>query len=354
MTLKPITEAFSIWMATVAGWLVALSDRRGPGRNVRLIEEEGGRFKVEIVRKRGSVTSPRERIRIVDGAVVGALPAPVKSALQGSRAELVLRPGRFLSRPLELPKRAGEFIEGIVRAQIDRLTPWTANEAAYGWTAPQQLGDRIQVTVIATARALVAPYLQALAALGAGSVQVSTVPDGTDPKAAPVRVLEHVERGALDMRRIQRLLTAVFLVTGLGAFAALLVAQYVTDSLDAEQQELTRRVSEQRALMRRDGSGGASLTQGALSVRKWETASTVVVVEALSQVLPDHTYVTELRVEGDKLQVIGITRDAPSLIRLLEQSPFFFQATFFAPTTRSPGDPGERFHIEARIKPVFT
>src|SRR5262249_52509465 len=129
MTLKPITEAFSIWMATVAGWLVALSDRRGPGRNVRLIEEEGGRFKVEIVRKRGSVTSPRERIRIVDGAVVGALPAPVKSALQGSRAELVLRPGRFLSRPLELPKRAGEFIEGIVRAQIDRLTPWTANEA---------------------------------------------------------------------------------------------------------------------------------------------------------------------------------------------------------------------------------
>jgi len=210
------------------------------------------------------------------------------------------------------------------------------------------------VTVIATARALVAPYLQALAALGAGSVQVSTVPDGTDPKAAPVRVLEHVERGALDMRRIQRLLTAVFLVTGLGAFAALLVAQYVTDSLDAEQQELTRRVSEQRALMRRDGSGGASLTQGALSVRKWETASTVVVVEALSQVLPDHTYVTELRVEGDKLQVIGITRDAPSLIRLLEQSPFFFQATFFAPTTRSPGDPGERFHIEARIKPVFT
>src|SRR5215475_2975309 len=256
MTLKPITEAFSIWMATVAGWLVALSDRRGPGRNVRLIEEEGGRFKVEIVRKRGSVTSPRERIRIVDGAVVGALPAPVKSALQGSRAELVLRPGRFLSRPLELPKRAGEFIEGIVRAQIDRLTPWTANEAAYGWTAPQQLGDRIQVTVIATARALVTPYLNALAGLGAGSVQVSTVLEGAD--AAPVRVFEHVERGALDVRRIQRLLTAVFFVTGLGAFAALLVAQYAADSLDAEQQELTRRVSEQRALMRRDGTSGAS------------------------------------------------------------------------------------------------
>jgi len=198
----------------------------------------------------------------------------------------------------------------------------------------------------------VTPYLHAITGLGASAIQVSTVPDGAD--ASPVRVFEHVERGALDVRRLQHLLTVVFLLTGLGAFGALLVAQYAAESLDAEQQELTGRLSEQRAQMRRDGSTGPSGAQGVLSVRKWETPSTVVVVEALSQVLPDHTYVTELRVEGDKLQVIGITRDAPSLIRLMEQSPFFFQATFFAPTTRSPGDPGERFHIEARIKPVFT
>jgi general secretion pathway protein L len=80
----------------------------------------------------------------------------------------------------------------------------------------------------------------------------------------------------------------------------------------------------------------------------------VIVIEALSQILPDHTYLTELRVIGDRVQIVGVSRDAPSLIRLIEQSSHFTRATFFAPTTRSPGEPGEHFNIEARIEPVYT
>ena len=39
----------------------------------------------------------------------------------------------------------------------------------------------------------------------------------------------------------------------------------------------------------------------------------MIVLEVLSQILPDHTYVTEFRIEGDKLRLMGVTRDAPSL-----------------------------------------
>ena len=54
------------------------------------------------------------------------------------------------------------------------------------------------------------------------------------------------------------------------------------------------------------------------------------------------------------MQVVGVTRDAPSLIELIERSPNFAHATFFAPTTRTAGEQGERFHIEAHINPVFS
>ena len=90
-----------------------------------------------------------------------------------------------------------------------------------------------------------------------------------------------------------------------------------------------------------------------LERRKQSTPSSVIVLEALSQILPDHTFVTELRVEGDKLQIVGVTRDAAALIALIEQSPHFKRATFYAPTTRTPGESGERFHVEAQIKPLF-
>jgi len=53
-----------------------------------------------------------------------------------------------------------------------------------------------------------------------------------------------------------------------------------------------------------------------------------------------------LRIEGGKVQIGGSATNAPPLIRLIEQSRHFTQATFYAPTTRAPSDPGERFHID--------
>jgi general secretion pathway protein L len=352
MTIKGYFDAISYWLDCVAATIVAALGRIMSPRNVRLVEEDGGLFAVEAAGRSGD-----ERLRIADGHVVGPLPEQMATTLRGSRLELVLQANAFLFRPLELPRRAAEFLAGIVRAQIDRVTPWTADEAVFGWSAPTDLGsDRIVVTVAATARAKVAPYVAALGELGPQSIAVFTAPQETTDGAAPIKILEHQRRGVVSVDGIRRGLVALLVVAAVLAGAAASADFVIGGNLAASQDELARKIAQRRAAIRASGeaSGESAVSaERALARRKHASPSAVVVIEALSQILPDNTYLTELRIEADKLRLIGVTQDAPSLIRLIEQSSHFTRATFFAPTTRSPADPGERFHIEAHIEPVF-
>jgi general secretion pathway protein L len=367
--LPPIQEGFNRWIDSVAGSVNGLLHRLHPNHDVRIVEEAPDTFTLQVAdagkNSNGKTSNGKtpngkkpgkkshladQQIRIANGALERPLPVEWARMLRGSRAELVLRPSRFLFRPLDLPKRAVEFLEGVVRSQIDRLTPWTSGEAVFSWTPPVDgPNDRIELTIAATAQALIAPYVQAIADLGVASVAVLTVPA---PEAAPIKVYEQRARGVLEIDRIRQGLIALLLISGLAAAGTMTYSVFALDSLDAEQQTLTQKINARRAALRT----GPAFTQSAqrlLERRKQTTPSNVIVLEALSQILPDHTYVTELHIEGDKLQIVGVTRDAAALIGLIEQSPHFIRAAFYAPTTRTPGDPGERYHIEARIKPVF-
>jgi general secretion pathway protein L len=353
--LRQFLEAISRWIDCVAAAIVAMRGWFVASRPVEFIEEGDGEFSLRTGGKdAGSRARPEAgRIRIMDGKVAGKVPGALAAKLKACRAELVLQPGRFMFRPLELPRRAGEFLDGIVRSQVDRLTPWSPAEAAFGWSPPTDAGDdRITVTVAATARALITPLVEAVAGLGADSIVVSTHAPSPASAAVAIKVFEHMVRGALELRRVRRALMAVLIAAGLVASAAVAAQIVVGDDLEARQLDVGRRIAARRMALRAgDASGDTALA--ALERRKHETPASVIVLEALSQILPDHTYVTELRITGDKMQVVGVTRDAPSLIRLIEQSSQFARATFFAPTTHSPTEPGEHFHIEAHIEPVF-
>ncbi|MFG1306098.1 PilN domain-containing protein [Xanthobacter autotrophicus] len=339
LSLARLLDTFSAFIDLAAGFAADLRERLTRGAAVRLVEAEDGVFTLAL-------PDGTARLRLDDPT---PFPPEIATALKGREVELALDPARFLFRPLELPRGAAAFLDGIVRSQIDRLTPWSATEAAYGFTPPQDApDDRLALTVAATARARLSPLTDRLKAQGVGAILVTTQAEDT---GAPIRVLDHAASGAASgVAGVRRVLLGVLGGAAGAALLALVVSGFVGGSLDTELEDITQRIAAQRRALvtARDGQGGTAVL-AALERRKREVPAGVLVLEALSQVLPDDTHVTELQMEGDRVEVAGVSREAAALIRLLEQSHQFAEATFVAPTTRAAGEAGERFHISARI-----
>lgn len=351
---RDLVEAASRWIDRIAATILAGRDALHERPQMRLVEQQDGTFALQRACEGAFLEASGPPVHIRGGRVDPAIAVSLAERLRGARVELVLQPKRFMFRPLELPRRASEFLEGIVRAQIDRLTPWSAADAVFGWRASNETaGDRIEVTIAATARTLIAPFISAITALGADTVAVFAAPPPQAPRTAAIRICEQKAGLAADLPKVRRIL--VGLLAGGGALASVSMAAnaIVGGAIEARRGDVMERIEERRATLQA-GRGGTSEAARELERQKHEIPSSVIAVEALSRVLPDDTYLTELRILGDKMQIIGLTRDAPALIRLIEQTSHFSRATFFAPTTRSAGESREHFHIEAHIEPVFT
>jgi general secretion pathway protein L len=350
---------FEEWIAAVTGAVDEVASHLVSARRILLDEGEDGAFRTRMLSTKtlpgkDGLPLPDLSFRLENGKPQPPIPADWLAAFRGGRVELQLQPDQVMTCLLDFPSKAGDFLDGMVRTQIDRLTPWTASDAVFGWSPPTAAAnDRIDVIFAATSKLKVQPLVQFVHALDAASVAIyATASVGALP-AVRIKLFDQPWRSAIgSMARVRRLLRAVLLSAGLVAAASLAMSTYLAGHLQSEQDELQRQITQRRAALRLDlNAAGSGL--GLLAKRKQITPSSVMVLEAISRVLPDTTYVTELRIEGDKVQVVGMTQDAPSLIRLMEQSPQFTRATFFAPTTHAANETGERFHIEAHITPYF-
>jgi general secretion pathway protein L len=351
--LSEARSLFDEWMTAVTQAVELAVGRYARRPLILLSGESGGVLTATLKSAPKGPVLPDVSFRVANGRPTPSLPADWQAAFRGSRIETVLTSGQVLFRPLDFPKQAEDFLDGMIRTQIDRLTPWPADDAVFGWSLPSVTGqERIALTLAATSKQEIQPLVQFATGLGAQSLAIFALPPAASDTSTKIKLIDQTLGSAAGRAfDAPRILRAVLLSAGAAAAVALLLGVYIGDSLDSEQQQLMSRISQRRAALRLGPDGNSAL--GLLAKRKQTSPSSVVVLEALSKALPDGTYVTEVRIDGDKVQVVGMTQDAPSLIRLIEKSPQFARATFFAPTTRGQNEPGEQFHIEARITPSF-
>jgi len=310
---------------------------------------------IQLLRRDAAENTPAESVL---AELPAGTPAPddVRRAAQGGFVVFHLPTDKLVVRQISVPAQAWEFLPGIVRNQVERLSPWPLEQTVYGFGADarQDEAATLAVRVFISSRAAVNSARDELDAIGLAPDRI-VAREGdlpTAPSAALWSRLAEAPSETIERthRQIGMAIVGIFLFSvGLSIWAFLSAA-----SLRAESEELAARSTTlQRQLQ------GSRTPQAIASLPPAERAwalkegmpSTVIVLEVLSRALPDTAYLTELHLDNTTLRMIGLASDAPSLIAPLQRSGHLNDVHFFAPTTRGPDGSLFRFHIEAQVIP---
>src|SRR5579883_1925106 len=237
-------KAASRWMGHVSAVVTEAISAFTPDRHFRLIEQEDGTFLLEAPPQGEARSLPCQRIAISDGKIGEDYAAGLAPLLKG--------------------------------AQVDRLTPWTLAEAAFGWhLLPEARGEQLTVAIAATSRALIAPFAAALSGLGAGQITVLAAPDAAHPGATAIKVFERKARQEANEARVRRFLTGLLVGAGLLSALSAMASSFGGSALESRREEILRLIAERREAIK---SGKASAALLDLERRKQETPSAVIVI----------------------------------------------------------------------------
>jgi general secretion pathway protein L len=276
--------------------------------------------------------------------------------LSDREVDVVLSPDQVLVRELDpLPAESRQYLESIVHHQLERVAPWRTDDVLHTYRiAPLESGsDKLLVTVIATARSMHAQVLEALNDLRPREIRL-LCRDGQFANQAVAIPVDHGAAAAARHASLRRRAAAAMVLLLLAVFGGAGLLAWAWQRADTELAAVTKGIADQRKRLMAARPSGPIADQDlrAMVDRRRKTPYAVLAVDALAEALPDNTWLTELRLAEGRLRMTGISQNVPGLVPLIEASPTFAEATFFAPTARLPAGQGDRFHLEARVVPA--
>lgn len=320
--------------------LVTVQHQGKDGWTLRI--QVGGRS-IEAVRDAGGAVMPlvtaaaplgaEDAVRISEA--VRLQPEPPAATVIG------IDPALASIKTLQLPTREATYIRAILRNRVERLGPWRAARALFGYSVEEwsDTSRQAQIRVAVVSRATVEELTSALAEAGVAVDRVDV-----DSGGQTVSILS--SPSARERRRGRR--TAIGYVSAIGLLVVALTATTVVNSfllrqLEALQQEIGTDIASM------DGST-APVTGRSLVARKAHEYLRVRVLSEISRLLPDNAWLTSLKVTENAIEVTGKSRDVPAIISALQPSRLLDDVRFSAPTVHVQGDEAGEFSIAASIR----
>lgn len=302
----------------------------------------GGADAVAISLRRGGRETPLGRFALGAGA------APDLPAAGGKPVVLRLGPAEVLGKTVSLPLAAERDLHQVLAFEMDRETPFKAEELYWSHriAAVDRQNGRVSVRLLLTPQAYLAPLLSALAQIGLAPRRAE-IAEG--PDAGCYLPLDG-NGGRLHKSPARTLWPAAACCTllALACIITPFLRQATALSALEGKVEAGRSAAAEADRLRRE-IGRLAKSAELIEEERNKAGRPLAVVAAATRILPDDTYLAELELRHRKLTLSGRSAAAARLIGKLAAGGAFQNPAFAAPVTRLEALHAEVFTITAEV-----
>jgi general secretion pathway protein L len=319
----------------LAGWTVQagrLRSRALPGASVVLMDPQGG-----------------ESVWRDDRRLVGAVRKPKFMAILLPE-DLVLR------RSLLLPRMSAALTDQALEIEARSHSPFPAGELVWGSLLRDADGGQKHAEILIAPRSHIVSYLQTRWPETAAADRQPEV-WAMSEWGVPVVIRGFGETHRLNQAGRQRrgnwaLLTLSLIIATAAAVTPTMQLRMRALEAATAYEAVARRVAP--LVRKRDELTALNDRISALGVASAERVDPAAVIDYLTKILPDDTYLYNLEVQNTKVTANGFTVDAAALLQRLSADPRLKNVRSPSAVTRQPGATKEAFVVEFTLQPLPT
>ncbi|MGC2459124.1 MAG: PilN domain-containing protein [Gallionellaceae bacterium] len=273
----------------------------------------------------------------------------------GENVALLLTDTQFLVKRIELPSAALENLRQVLSFEMDRHTPFKAEQVYFGFRTLHQDNSRNRITVnlIIAPRPSVDDHVELLTRWGipVQAVYAAGGPENGDDGA--INLLPNSYR-AIESSGLGKLNLGLTLLTLVLAMIALFIPVWQKRQASIELIPLVESAKQQATATEtiRHEQEKLAAEYNFMLDKKEKIPPVIVVLDELSGLLPDDTWVQQFSLKGKELQIQGETGSSSKLIALLESSRIFHNSSFRSPLTKGVTPNSERYQLVTEVKPL--
>ncbi len=360
--MSKLTAALRLPQAMMRWWLAELfglvprflRPSSAAVRRSLLLELDG--WEIVLV-KHGGRQGPAELGRIPDNIEAGS------AAVSGAGALDALGERRYRKWPIiarlasnlgmrkliELPLAAKGDLHQLLHFELDRLTPFKAEDVCFAWRiqATDSKAERMTVVLEMAPKTIIESAVELAHAHGREIDRVELA--GSPHDAGPLDLLPQSDHDEPSASWPNRLLRAVTLLLLVFAVAIPIKKQMtVVEELDADIATVRAKAEESLAL--RERLALMSDEAGFLAEARNSRPAMMEIVAELTNLIPDHSHIAQLKVAGNSIDLNGFADKASDLLAVLDQSSMFTSPKFKSPVTRDQQSGKERFQISVELR----